>query len=224
MSIPAQNPALQLAEGWQRDFPLTPAPYAAIGQRAEITQREVIEMLVSLKEHGILARIGAAVRPNTAGASTLAALAAPPERLDEVAAFVSAEPAVNHNYEREHDLNLWFVVTAWDRGEVDATLARIARETGLEVLDLPLERAYHIDLGFPLHGSGEKPAPTFILEPAATADDEDRLLLAALEGGLPLAPRPYHDLAQRLGWTEAQILGRLSRLSRAASFHASAAS
>jgi DNA-binding Lrp family transcriptional regulator len=212
MSIFAQNPALQLAGGWQRDFPLTPAPYAAIGQRAEITQREVIEMLVSLKEHGILARIGAAVRPNTAGASTLAALAAPPERLDEVAAQVSAEPAVNHNYEREHDLNLWFVVTARDRGEVDATLARIARETGLEVLDLPLERAYHIDLGFPLHGSGEKPPPTFILEPAATADDEDRLLLAALEGGLPLTPRPYHDLAQCLGWTEAQILGRLSRL------------
>jgi len=211
MKVLTPNPALKLAEDWQRNFPLTPAPYAAIGQAAELTQGEVIEMLKVLKDREILGRIGAAVRPNTAGASTLAALAAAPERLEEVAAQVSAEPAVNHNYEREHDLNLWFVVTARDRDEVDATLARIAGRTGLEVLDLPLERAYHIDLGFRLDGSREKTADTGS-ESGASADDDDRFLLAALEGGLPLTPRPYLDLARGLGWSEAQFLGRLSRL------------
>jgi len=209
--LPA-DPALSLAEGWQRGFPLTPAPYAAIGQPAELTQREVIEMLATLRETGILARIGAAVTPNTAGASTLAALAAPPRRLAEVAAMVSDEAAVNHNYEREHDLNLWFVVTAAARAEVDATLARIARRAGLEVLDLPLEYAYHIDLGFPLHGAAEKRHPCKPADAAAAADDDDRRLLAALEPGLPLTPRPYYDLARHLGWSEAKLMARLSQL------------
>ncbi len=212
MPLSPVNPAIGLAEGWQRDFPLTPAPYAAIGQPVELTQREVIEMLGSLREAGILARVGAAVRPNTAGASTLAALCCPPSRFEEVAALISAEPAVNHNYEREHDLNLWFVVTAHNCDEVAATLDRIAAQTGLDVLDLPLERAYHIDLGFPLDRCGAKPQPCRPADRNADADDDDRRLLAALQDGLPLAPRPYLDLARRLGWSEAKVLARLQRL------------
>ena len=212
MPPPPVNPAINLAERWQRDFPLTPAPYAAIGQPAELTQREVIYMLGTLREAGILARIGAAVKPNTAGASTLAALACPPSRFEEVAALISAEPAVNHNYEREHDLNLWFVVTALSRDEVEATLQRIAARTGIEVLDLPLERAYHIDLGFPLDRAAAKPQAGRLAIADATADDDDRCLLAALQEGLPLAPRPYLDIARRLGWSEAKVLARLERL------------
>jgi hypothetical protein len=53
--------------------------------------------------------------PRRVGASTLAALAAPPDRLEEIAAGVSGRPEVNHNYERDHRYNLWFVVTAATR-------------------------------------------------------------------------------------------------------------
>jgi hypothetical protein len=63
---------------------------------------------------------------------------------------VSAHPQVNHNYEREHAYNLWFVVTGRDAHEVAGVLAAIARDTGLEPLDLPLEEPFHIDLGFQL--------------------------------------------------------------------------
>jgi hypothetical protein len=63
---------------------------------------------------------------------------------------VSAYPQVNHNYEREHALNLWFVVTAPDRDHVTGVLDEIECETGIEVLDLPLEEAFCLDLGFPL--------------------------------------------------------------------------
>ena len=70
--------------------------------------------------------------------------------MEEVAALISAYDEVNHNYEREHELNLWFVVTAADVGRLRSVLAEIATRTGLEVLDLPLEESFHIDLGFPL--------------------------------------------------------------------------
>src|SRR5690606_28831285 len=84
------------------------------------------------------------------GASTLAAMAVPPERLEAVAAFVGAFPEVNHNYEREHRFNLWFVVAAPSRSRIDAVLREINERTGLPVLDLPLCKAFHIDLGFRL--------------------------------------------------------------------------
>lgn len=140
----------RLLDRYQRGFPLVPRPYAAMADALGVTEDAVIGALARLRERGMLSRVGAIVRPNTAGASTLAALTVPPERLDEVAAIVSAEPAVNHNYEREHALNLWFVVAGAGREQVAATLRRIEGATGLRAVELPLLSEYRVDLGFGL--------------------------------------------------------------------------
>jgi DNA-binding Lrp family transcriptional regulator len=110
----------------------------------------VIERLAALLEEGAISRIGAVVAPHRAGWSTLAAMAVPPAHLAEVAALVTSFPEVNHNYEREHELNLWFVVAAPSRTAVAAVLSEIVYRTSLEVLDLPLIEAYRLDLGFAL--------------------------------------------------------------------------
>ena len=141
---------LKLLDGFQRDFPLRPRPFHAIAEKIGMTEDEVIGAYARLKEEGVLSRIGAVVTPHAVGHSTLAAVAVPPSRLDEVAALVSALPEVNHNYEREHRLNLWFVVTAADAAAVARVLKGIEEKTGLAILDLPLIRSHHIDLGFAL--------------------------------------------------------------------------
>jgi DNA-binding Lrp family transcriptional regulator len=88
--------------------------------------------------------------PNRVGVSTLAAMAVPDERLDEVAAFINTYPEVNHNYEREHRFNLWFVLTSANTSRLDDILRQIEATTGLPLMSLPLLDEYHIDLGFPL--------------------------------------------------------------------------
>lgn len=134
----------------QRDFPLTPRPFAALAERLGVTEEDVLDAFGTLKAEGLVGRIGAVYRPGVAGASTLAAMAVPPERLEAVAETVSAFPEVNHNYERAHAWNLWFVVTAPDVQTRDAVLDQIERTTGLPVLRLPMVEDYHLDLGFPL--------------------------------------------------------------------------
>ena len=109
-----------------------------------------IAALEDLHSRSILSRVGPVFTPGRAGASTLAAMAVPLDELEHVASVVNDFDQVNHNYEREHDFNLWFVVTAEDQAGVDAVLEEIGSRTGLEILDLPLERSYHIDLGFAL--------------------------------------------------------------------------
>jgi DNA-binding Lrp family transcriptional regulator len=120
---------LALLDGFQRDLPLVPRPFAAIGASLGLTEAQVISRLAAMQAEGRIARVGGTVRPNTAGASTLAALSVPEARIDEVAAIVSAEPGVNHSYLREDDWNLWFVATAPDAASLDAMLARIAAQT-----------------------------------------------------------------------------------------------
>ncbi len=140
----------RLLDDFQRGFPLTPRPYAVLGQRLGLAEDEVRRRLGRLHDAGIISRVGAVVRPHTAGCSTLAALAVPPADLERVAALVSAQPEVNHNYQRDHAFNLWFVICADSREAVGAVLERIADASGLEPLDLPLLEDFHIDLGFPL--------------------------------------------------------------------------
>ncbi len=40
----------------------------------------------------------------------------------------------------------------------------------------------------------------------------DRELLAAIQHGLPLVARPYAEIGARLGWDEAEVIGRLRAL------------
>ena len=140
----------RLLDEHQRGFPVCETPFAEIAHSLGCDTDEVLRRLARLRRDGVVSRIGPVFAPGRIGASTLAAMAVPPARLESVAACVNRYRAVNHNYEREHAINLWFVLAAPDADEIGEALADIRRRTGLEVLDLRLERAYHIDLGFPL--------------------------------------------------------------------------
>ncbi|HJN23164.1 MAG TPA: Lrp/AsnC family transcriptional regulator [Rhodospirillales bacterium] len=140
----------RLLNDYQRDFPLEPRPYARIAADLGIDEDEVLACLAGLREAGAVSRVGAVIRPGTVGASTLAAIRVPDHRLEEVAAQVNAFPEVNHNYERDHAINLWFVITAPDGDRLAQVLREIENKVELQVIDLPLVTAFHIDLGFEL--------------------------------------------------------------------------
>lgn len=140
----------RLLDIYQRDFPLVPEPYAEIARRLGITEKAVLGMLSRLLKSGISDLVGAVIAPRQAGWSTLAAMKVPRERLEEVAEVVNAYPEVNHNYEREHPCNPWFVITGPDVETVTEVLLEIGERCGFLVLDLPLIDAFHLDLGFPV--------------------------------------------------------------------------
>jgi len=140
----------KLLDGYQRGFPLTARPYEHIANELGVGEDDVLAALANLKEAGVLSRVGAVFKPNGVGHSTLAALAVPPERLEEIAALVNGYEAVNHNYERENKYNLWFVIAAADEAGVNGVLSDIEEKTGLKALNLPMLNDYHLDLGFAL--------------------------------------------------------------------------
>ncbi len=214
-----------LLNDWQRNFPLTERPYAVLAEQLGTNEASVLRALGRLVEGGHISRIGAVFRPHVLGASTLAAVACPAERIESVARAIDAYPEVNHNYEREHRYNLWFVVTAPTRDDVDAVLADIRRSTGLAPLDLPMQTDFHIDLGFDLTRAGKQDASTRTrphLDMAGHATDTaalraqlrsvDYCLAAALEDGLPLTPYPYAQLAVRCGLDESACIARIAEL------------
>lgn len=203
---------LPLLEEFQRDFPRVPHPFARIAARLGSTEIEVLERLARLRAEGKIARVGATVRPNTAGASTLAALSVPPARIEAAAAIIGQEPGVNHSYERENAWNLWFVATAATAPDLQTMLDRIAARTGHDVLDLRLVRAFNIDLGFSLWGAARPMPRRTAPVNCAALQNGDRPLLHLLSQGLALVPAPYAAAARDLGMTEAAVIARIEAL------------
>lgn len=143
----------RLIERYQHNLPVCAEPWQAMAEELGASETQVIDCLQRLAQAGVLSRAGPVFEHGRAGASTLVALAVPPERLEQVAELVNRYPEVNHNYLREHDYNLWFVLTGPDQQTLQHCLADIEQNTGLVPLDLPMRRAYRIDLGFPLEAA-----------------------------------------------------------------------
>jgi DNA-binding Lrp family transcriptional regulator len=205
-----ETPELPLLNDFQRGFPLVRRPFAEIGERCGLSEAQVLGAYRAGLQDGVVSRIGVVFAPHAVGASTLAAMAMPPSKIDAVAKLVSAQPEVNHNYEREHSVNLWFVATAPSQDALRAALERIARDTGTPVLALPLVEEYHIDLGFDLAGHAAPRAPHLPRAPARLGAAECRLL-AAVEGGFPLEPEPYAALARAARMSEDAVIATLGR-------------
>lgn len=137
----------RIIDSLQGGFPLTERPYADAAAALGIEEAELLARLERLLAEGVLSRFGPLYNAERlGGAVTLAAMAVPQERFEEVAELVNAHPEVAHNYERDDALNMWFVVAAERPERVTEVLEEITRETGLEVLDLPKRTEFFLEL------------------------------------------------------------------------------
>lgn len=140
----------RLIDSYQRGLPVCSRPFARIAERLGAAEDEVITRLERLQARGVLSRVGPVFDHARAGASLLAAVAVPEAERDAFAELINAAPGVNHNYAREHDYNLWFVMTAPDASALDARLDALEARLGVPILRLPMLESFHIDLAFPI--------------------------------------------------------------------------
>ena len=137
----------------QDDFPLTTRPWDALAERLGTTAEDVMGRIGRLKEEGVIRRIGPVLETDKVGltARTLVLMKVPPERMEDVAGIVSGFDEVTHNYERDHEYNLWFTLITPSQERLKEALASIIDATGVpqdEVLDLPVTRRYKIGVRY----------------------------------------------------------------------------
>lgn len=122
-------------------------PYLEAAQRLGLDEDELLTRLTRLLKDGVLTRVGPLYQiERIGGAFTLAALHAPAEEFEQVAQRVNALPQVAHNYARDHDLNMWFVIATETPGEIEEVINTIERETGCSVFNFPKSREYFVEL------------------------------------------------------------------------------
>ena len=211
-----------LIDDFQSGVPVAERPFREVGARLGVSETEALTRVERLRERGVFRRFGAVLNPPVIGSSTLAAVSAPEDRFDEVAAVINGYRQVNHNYRRDHEWNTWFVVTAGSRARRDEILAEVESRTGLAVLSVPMLTDYYIDLEFPVvnddrfarESAGETRVDATRISEEATGGltrlEADVLL--AVQDGLPLSRTPYADVAATVGVPTTEVLGAVERL------------
>jgi len=82
------------------------------------------------------------------GGLTLAAMRVPQADFEDVAETVNAFPEVAHNYARDHELNMWFVLATEHEERIDQVIHDIEAQTGLRVYNMPKQAEYYVGLRF----------------------------------------------------------------------------
>ncbi|WP_415382801.1 Lrp/AsnC family transcriptional regulator [Halosimplex sp. TS25] len=211
-----------LVDGWQSGFPVAERPFEAVAADVGVDETAALERVQRLYDQGIFRRFGPVLNPPVIGSSTLAAVKAPVDRFDEVAAVINEYDQVNHNYARDHEWNMWFVVTAASKERRDAILAEIEERTGCAVLVLPMLTDFYIDLEFPVVNTDrfareslaetDVAATTISERAAADLTDLDRRILLEVQEGFPLTATPYRDVAEAVDAPVADVLDSVERL------------
>jgi len=206
-----------LLERLQADFPLTPRPFAALGQALGIDEGVVLERVRCLKEENVIRQISAIFDTRYLGyQSTLVAFHVAADRLEAVATQISAHRGVSHNYARPHYYNLWFTLAVPPGQDVADEIGLLAQRTGVEDwLNLPAIRVFKIRTHFGLEKSGA----------TGSAEGSDRSagfrrafvqgdipFVRVLQEDLPLVPRPFAQAAGQLGLSEESLLDKALEL------------
>ncbi len=133
----------------QGGFPISTRPYAEAAEQLDITEAELIQRLTELLEQGLLTRFGPMYHAEQLGGGlTLAAMRVPQADFEEVAETVNAFLEVAHNYARDHELNMWFVLATEHEERIDQVIHDIEAQTGLRVYNMPKQAEYYVGLRF----------------------------------------------------------------------------
>lgn len=204
MTIEMDQTSRALVNLLQMDFPLTREPFSDVGSQLGLSEQEVLDRLEVLRRNQIIRILGPVFNSRALGYhSTLVAMRVPESRIEQAAEIINSHPGVGHNYQRDHQYNLWFTLAAQGSEALRETMKRFADQIVPEVLfDLPAKRLFKIRLFFDLEGNGSAEKESIKKDPQPVSvqlTDKEKAVIREVQGQLPITNRPFDEMAKRAG-------------------------
>ena len=196
-------------------FPLVDRPYVDIAKKHDITELDVMRRIKALKKLGLIRQINAIFDTRRLGyKSALVAFAVSPNRLDNVADKINEHPGVSHNYERNHEYNMWFTLAVPPGSDMKQDLDKMAALDGvIKYRVLPTLKLYKIGVRLDMvNEDADKPKPTDEVKELnpekVQLSERDKEFIRELQKDLEVVPEPFKDLADNLGITTSELFAK----------------
>ena len=197
----------------QFKFPVVSRPWQALGAEIGTSESDVMQRIGRLRELGIVRQISPIFDTRKLGyKSSLVAVRAAPERIEEAAAVINSHPGVSHNYRRDHYFNIWFTIAVPPEQDLDAEVQRLTERAGVDkVRMLPTLKMYKIAVKLNLEEDETKLAKDAQKYVKAAEvrplTERDKQLIRATQDDMPLVEQPFKLLAEQAGITEDELFG-----------------
>ena len=212
----ADNLDKEILNEIQWTFPLVNEPFAEIAKKFSISSEELKNRLVKLKHKGVLRQLSAIFDTRKLGySSSLVAMEIEPNRLDYVAQQINRHPGVSHNYERNHEFNLWFTLAVPPGSSLEKELEKFSKLQGIKkVRMLPTLQLFKIGVKLDMvdekkHDVKPSEEKKEVLDVKFEPTEEDKEFIRQLQKDLEIIDRPFLKAAKNLGITEEQIFEKL---------------
>ena len=200
----------------QWTFPLVTRPFDTIAKKFDTTPEIIKEKLNNLKEIGVLRQLSAIFDTRKLGyTSSLVAMEIEHDKLDHVASQINRHPGVSHNYERDHQFNLWFTLAVPPGADLNSELEKFNVLNGIKkVRMLPTLQLFKIGVKLDMvDDKKHEVAPTeekkeiknIKFEP--TEDDKD--FIRELQKDMEIIDEPFVKAANNLGITEDELFSKM---------------
>ncbi|MHB1665720.1 MAG: siroheme decarboxylase subunit alpha [bacterium] len=134
----------------QTDFPILARPFQEIGLRLGISEEEVLNRIINLKQEKVIRQISAIFDSHNIGyKGTLAAFKVPEGEIDNAASVINSHKGVSHNYLRNNPYNIWFTITLPPDKDFEEEISLISKNSKAEdYLILPTLKLFKIGVNF----------------------------------------------------------------------------
>ena len=200
----------------QWEFPLVVRPFDAIAEQFGITSDEVKSRLTKLKHIGDLRQLSAIFDTRKLGyTSSLVAMEIESEKLERIAHQINKHPGVSHNYEREHQFNLWFTLAVPPGVDLKNELSKFSKLDGIKkVRMLPTLQLFKIGVKLDMvdekkHEIKPSEEKKKIVDEKFTPTEEDKEFIRQLQKDIEIVDQPFLTPAQNLGISEEEVFEKL---------------
>ena len=216
MAITIDNLDKEILNEIQWTFPLVSQPYHEIAKKFDVSVEDIKKRLTNLKKTGILRQLSAIFDTRRLGyKSSLVAMKIDPDKLDYVAQQINRHPGVSHNYERNHEFNLWFTLAVPPGLDLKTEVDKFSKLVGIQKIRLlPTIKLFKIGVKLEMvddkkHEVKPTEEKKKIQNVKFVPTEEDKKFIRELQKDLEIVDKPFLNATQKLGLTEEQVFEKL---------------
>ncbi len=206
----------QILNDIQWSFPLVERPFLEMANKYHLTEDEVLNRIQRLKDIGIIRQISAIFDTRKLGyKSALVAFSVDNKNTDYVANEINKHPGVSHNYERNHEYNIWFTLAVPPDTDMKADLDKMASLDGvIKYRVLPTLKMYKIGVKLDMvNADAEKPTPTDSVQKmegkAEKISETDKEYIRQLQKDIEIIKEPFKSITNNLGISLEELFNKV---------------
>ena len=200
----------------QWTFPLVTRPFDAIAKKFNTDPENIKTQLKELKKIGVLRQLSAIFDTRKLGyTSSLVAMEIEPDQLEQVANHINRHPGVSHNYERDHQFNLWFTLAVPPGADLKEELEKFSVLKGIKKTRmLPTLQLFKIGVKLDMvddkkHDVAPSETKKEIKNIEFDPTEEDKDFIRELQKDMDIIDEPFVKAADNLGITEDELFAKM---------------